>query len=167
MKNKEKLIVKIIILILVVISLIFVCFRRVNTNINNMVEDTISNNIYFEILVEPNENATSAYDIQKRAELKEEIKADLFFYKVNNVRIRYNNQILKIEDAINNDMITLEDILAKSKYDCENGIATFEKYNASTNLYRYENYTIQEFYERPGVLNIYIGYPNMAGHEGL
>lgn len=161
-----------IIIIFILIALIMIINFKIYMNSKNSIENESNENKNiptFDIVVTPRSpNNTNKNTIQIAKALREDVNADLFFYKIDKVDIIYNEQRIPIEDAINQDIISMEDILIKAKEDCKKGIAKLEEYNGGNNIYRYKEFVIQEFYETGSKpLNIYIGEPKMTINEGL
>lgn len=107
--------------------------------------------------------------IEKIIEKGDKVKYDVYTFG-GDVKIKLGEETLNLEDAINQDKITMENILHQCILDAQAGkIETPAEYSdGGSVIYFYPNYSILKCYCLDGNRDVYIGMPGMilTGIEG-
>ena len=107
--------------------------------------------------------------IEKIIEKGDKVKYNVYTFG-GDVKIKLGEETLNLEDAINQDKITMENILHQCILDEQAGkIETPAEYSdGGSVIYFYPNYSILKCYRLDGNQDVYIGMPGMilTGIEG-
>lgn len=146
MKKSKKIVV-----CLVVIILICVFYKLISIQKKDKI---IEENKNFEILYTQNNS--------KLENVVNKNNSDTYKYNVytygGSVLIKDDNAEYEFKEAIEKNIITIDEILNKAKEDSQNQICTEEIYYDGGSLqYRYSDYTILKYHERNGNEDIVIG----------
>jgi len=137
MKNFKRVIVCLIVIILILAFYKVINIKKDDTNI------------------EKNKNIEILYT-QNNSKL-ESIVDNVYTYG-GNVLIKVNNTEYNFKEAIEKNIITIDELLNKAKEDSQNQICTEEIFDDGGSLqYRYSDYTILKYHERSGNEDIVIG----------
>lgn len=156
MKNK---ILIVIIFVIILLGMIFI-------NIIKNNKDQIENNIEkvdvadsFELIYE-RENNLNINKIIEKGEIQE---YDYNIYTFGgNVKIKIDNEIIDIKQALAEKKIKIEDIIDKCiKYEEENNLDAMIYYDGGSRLYQNKEYCILKCHNEDGNRDVYIGMPNM------
>lgn len=154
MKKKNILILGIIVITLGVLILASTVFKS-----NNKI--ALSQEPVFELLFE-NENTEEIVTIISKNEVSG-IDYNICTYG-GNIKIKTNNRILNLREAILNNEITLLDIINKIESEMEpEEIETYQ--DGGTKVYKYENYCIIKFNTLSGNKDLYFSKINFSYNE--
>lgn len=140
--------------ILVIIFLIFFISYQFSTYNSNKIN---SNNLLNFDITETNKNEL------KKLELNDMYDYNVYYYGLSEVILYYNNQTFNLEDALKENVISMNEIIEKSEKAAEENKIKSSKYlDGGSTLYRYENLTILKC-NTDGTNNkdVYIGNKNM------
>ena len=95
-------------------------------------------------------------------ELKNKYDYDIYYYGLDSVTIKINNEELDLKEALINDKITMEEIIKKAKNDEKNKIIKSAMYMDGGSIeYYYGDYTIIKSNNLDENKDVYIGIPEM------
>lgn len=94
-------------------------------------------------------------------EKNDELGYSIYSYK-GNVEICIDGKMISLQQAIDTDEVTIEDILNKAIEDRKSGMAQGDAYkDGGSQLYKYSNYAIIKYNSLDGKQDVYIGNAGM------
>lgn len=131
-----------------------------NKFIAGAVAETENYKAQFELTV----NKNNKKNIEKITvgELKNKYDYNIYYYGLDSVIIKINNEELDLKEALLNNKITMEEIIEQAKSDKKNGIIKSAMYTDGGSMkYYYDDYTIIKSNSLDGNKDVYIGISEM------
>ena len=120
------------------------------------------NNYDFKYLLSVNKsNKTKLYKITQ-GELAKKYNYDIYYYGLEDVKIKIDNTEIDLKEALSNNKVTMEQIIEQAEADKENEVINADMYKeGGTMIYWYGTYTIIKSHSLDGNRDVYIGIPEM------
>ena len=143
----------IVIIFIIILFIAFVSFKSATSNENN----------------KPNDNSLLSFEISdlnnsalKKLDLKDMYDYNIYAY-MGEVKILVNKKEITLRDALLENRITMDEIIAKANQDVEAGKIKGDMYkDGGSMIYQYHNYTIIKVHNLDGNRDVYIGTTNMT-----
>ena len=167
MRKSVKILIGIIITLIILWGIAFTIdfFRCRNFNfLDKFIAGAIAEKQNYEIQFELEVKENGKKNIEKITvgELKNKYDYDIYFYGLDSVIIKINNEELDLKEALINDKITMEEIIEKANSDEKNGIIKSAMYmDGGSKEYYYGDYTIIKSNNLDDNKDVYIGIPEM------
>lgn len=119
-------------------------------------------NYKIQFVLDVKENGKKNIEKITIGELNNKYDYDIYYYGLESVIIKINNEELDLKEALINDRITMEQIIQKAKIDEKNGTIKSAMYmDGGSKEYYYGDYTIIKSNNLDGNKDVYIGIPEM------
>jgi len=133
---------------------VYVCGYRKNEVIINDYE----NNYLLKVTTSDNKEKTKI----TTGELADKYEYDIYYYGLEMITIRVDNEDIDLKEALLNNKVTMEQIIEQAEKDAENEIIYSDMYkDGGSRIYYYKTYTIIKSYSLDGNRDVYIGTPEM------
>lgn len=87
---------------------------------------------------------------------------NIYYYGLNSASIKYKNETIDLIEALEQDKITIEQIIEKAKKDTDKGIAEEHTYlDGGSKKYQYDTYCLIKCNTEDGNRDVYIGISTM------
>lgn len=153
---------KILIIIIFVIILLVMIFINIIKNNKDKIENDIGKSNMknsFDLIYEREDNL-NINKIIGRGEVQE-YNYNIYTFG-GNVKIKIDNEIIDIKQALIEKRIKIEDIINQCiKYEEENNLDAMIYYDGGSRLYQNKEYWILKCHNEDGNRDVYIGMPNM------
>lgn len=97
-----------------------------------------------------------------QGELANKYNYDIYYYGLENVTIKIDNEEIDLKQALIEDKVTMEQIISEAERDKKNDVINGDMYkDGGTMMYWYGTYTIIKSNSLDGNKDVYIGIPEM------
>lgn len=87
---------------------------------------------------------------------------DVFYYGIDGAEITVNNEKMNLNEALNQEKVSMEKVIEQAEKDSESGIIVSDMYKeGGSMIYFYDTYTIIKKHSLDGNRDVYIGVPEM------
>ena len=119
-------------------------------------------NSQIQFVLEVKENSEKNIEKITVGELKSKYNYNIYYYGLESVTIKINNEEFDLKKALAKEKITMEEIIEQAKCDEKNGAIKSEMYKDGGSMeYYYDNYTLIKCNSLDGNRDVYIGIPEM------
>lgn len=122
--------------------------------------DNISTEGYsdFEIIVKESKNNENNKILNNKDLHSDDQDYNLYYYGLEEVKVKVNNETLLLEDALKSGKITLNGIISKANDDLDSNKISGDMYkDGGSMIYKYDTYTIIKCHTLDGNRDVYIG----------
>ena len=121
------------------------------------------NNYEFKYLLNVNKSKKTELYKVTQGKLAKKYNYDIYYYGLENVKIKIDNTEIDLKEALLNNKVTMEQIIEQAEADKENEVINADMYKeGGTMIYWYGTYTIIKSHSLDGNRDVYIGLPEMT-----